>query len=251
MKKFVEDKEAEIGDCEPMDMLMQTLVKTRYPGIPPAVAACIVKPEEEPEEGAVELPVYHMEESTCNKALVTAIFPSSDPAFLKYNLKGTAAECTDDDYESVGDPDDEEELDFTQIAQIWHDMAKLKQDEAKLYDKLAAVALTMTQGDLLYSVEKTPRLTSQLPESVEEIYTCIGDPQKFRVALAAGECLINIYKYNRENIKGEFLEATAHHFEVQKKDVYELLHGDKYVKPAKKRETESSTEVPPAKQVKT
>ena len=95
-------------------------------------------------------------------------------------------------------------------------MAKLKCDEANLYDKLAATAPTMTQGDLLYSVEKTPRPTSQLPECVEEMYTHIGDPQKFRVALAAGQCLVNIYKHNRE-------------------DVYELLQGDKYMKPPKKR----------------
>ena len=98
---------------------MQTLVKTRYPGIPPAVAAHIVKLEEEPEEGAEALPVFHTEEGTSDKALVTAIFPSTDPAVLSYNLKGKAAECTDDDYKSVGDPDDEEELDLTQIAQIW------------------------------------------------------------------------------------------------------------------------------------
>ena len=92
----------------------------------------------------------------------------------------------------------------------------------------------MTQGDLLYYVEKTSKPTSQLPECVDEMYNQIRDPQKFRVALAAGECLINIYKHNREDIRVELLEATAHHFEVQKKDVYELLRGDKYEKPPKK-----------------
>ena len=116
---FAKDREANTGDCEPVDILMQTLVKTRYPGIPSAVTATIVKPEEEPEEGAEDLPVYHTEEGTSDKALVTAIFLSTDPAVLSYNLKGTAAECTDDDYEGVGDPDAEEKLDSTQIAQIW------------------------------------------------------------------------------------------------------------------------------------
>ena len=130
-------------------------------------------------------------------------------------------------------------------------MAKLKCDEAAMYDKLAAAAPTMIQGDLLYSVEKTPRPTSQLPECVEEMYTHIGDPQKFRVALAAGEHLVNIYKHNREKLKTESLEATAHHFEVQNKDVYELLQGDKYMKPPKKREPKPFTEAPPTKQAKT
>ena len=61
--------------------------------------------------------MFHTEEGTSEKALVTAIFPRTDPAVLNYNLKLAAAERRDDDYKSVGDT---EELDSTQIAQIWH-----------------------------------------------------------------------------------------------------------------------------------
>ena len=82
---------------------------------------------------------------------------------LSYNLKGKAAERKDEEYELVGSESDDEDLDSTQVAQIWHDMAKLKREEAALYDKLAKAAPMMTQGDLLYSVEKTPDPTSQLP----------------------------------------------------------------------------------------
>ena len=110
----------------------------------------------------------------------------------------------DDDYESI-EGSDTEELDSTEIAQIWCDMAKLKQDQATLYDKLAAAAPHMTQSDLLFSVKKTPKPSSQLPVCVEEMYTYIIDPQKFRVALAAGKRLINIYKHNREDVKVSIL----------------------------------------------
>ena len=85
-------------------------------------------------------------------------------------MKGKSAERTDEDYISISDESDVEELDSIEIAQIWKDMAKLKRKEAELYDKLVAAAPTMTQSDLLYSVEKTPRPTSQLPECVEEMY---------------------------------------------------------------------------------
>ena len=90
-------------------------------------------------------------------------------------------------YESIGEGSDTEELDSTEIAQIWQDMAKLKRDEAALYDKLAAAAPHMMQSDLLFSVEKTPKPSSHLPDCVEDMYAHIADPQKFRVALAAGE----------------------------------------------------------------
>ena len=51
-------------------------------------------------------------------------------------------------------------------------------------------------------------------------------------------------------MKIESLETTAHHFEVRKKDVYELLRGEKYLKPSKKCEHTPSTEPPPSKQTK-
>ena len=42
------------------------------------------------------------------------------------------------------------------------------------------------QSNLLFSVEKTPKPSSHLPDCVEEMYSRIADAQKFRVALAAG-----------------------------------------------------------------
>ena len=159
---FAEDWHGETSKYEPMDQVMKHLVKVRYLGIPTAVVSQLIQPENQPEEEAVEVPP--ISEPSSDKALITAIFPSTDPAVLSYNLKGKAAQRKDDDYESVGSQSDEEELDSTQIAQIWCNMAKLIREEAALYDKLAKAAPTMTQSDLLYSVEKTPHLASQLPQ---------------------------------------------------------------------------------------
>ena len=72
-KKFAEDIKDDTGENQPFDHVMKHLVKVRYPGIPPAVAAQIVQPEEETEEGAVDRPPF--QESSSDKALVTAIFP--------------------------------------------------------------------------------------------------------------------------------------------------------------------------------
>ena len=81
VKKFAEDQEAEEDICEPVDTLMQSLIKTHYPPIPTEVVKAIVKPEvKEQQESS---PTF-----TSEKALVTAIFPSMDPVVLNYNLKG-------------------------------------------------------------------------------------------------------------------------------------------------------------------
>ena len=246
---FAEDWHGETGKYEPMDHVMKHLVKVRYLGIPPDVVSHLVQPEDQPEEGAIDMPPFT--ESSSDKALVTTIFPSTDPAVLSYNLKGKAAERKDEEYESVGSESNEEELDSTEIAKIWHDMAKLKREEAALYDKLAKAAPTMTQGDLMYSVEKIPHPTSQLPQCTEDMYTRMAIPHRFRVALAAAERLVNLYRQNREDIKPEPLQDTAHHFEVTKKDVYKLLWGEKYTKVKTEVKSEEPIGSPKAKKAKT
>ena len=77
------------------------------------MASQLIQPEDQPEEGSVDVPVFTGGSS--DNALLTAIFPSSNLAVLSYNLKGKAAEREDDDYESIGSESDEGEIDSTQI----------------------------------------------------------------------------------------------------------------------------------------
>ena len=79
----------------------------------------------------------------------------------------------------------------------------------------------------------------------------MANPHRFRVALAAAERLVNLYRQNREDIKPESLQDTAHHFEVTKKDVYELLQGEKYTKVKTEVKSEEPTGSPKAKKAKT
>ena len=51
-------------------------------------------------------------------------------------------------------------------------------------------------------------------------------------------------------MKIEPIETTAHHFEVCKKDIYELLRGNKYLKPSKKREPSVNDDEPIKKKQK-
>ena len=106
---FAEDWHGETGKYEPMDHVMKQLMKMF---IYANVASHIIQPEDQPEQGAIEVPPFT--DSSSDKALVTAIFPSTDPAVLSYNLKGKVAERKDEEYESIGSESNEEELDPTQ-----------------------------------------------------------------------------------------------------------------------------------------
>ena len=73
-------KEKETGICEPLDTLISSKVQMGYPGIPPAVATAIIKPEKEPEEGTKDLPIYHTEEGTSEKRTCDSNFPKHRPS---------------------------------------------------------------------------------------------------------------------------------------------------------------------------
>ena len=87
---FAEDWHSETGKYKPIYQVMKQLIKKHYPGISSDMVSHVVQPEEQSEEGVVEVPP--VSEPSSDKALVTAIFPSTDPAVLSYNLKGKAAE---------------------------------------------------------------------------------------------------------------------------------------------------------------
>ena len=83
------------------------------------------------------------------------------------------------------------------------------------------------------------------------MYSRVDNPHHFGVALTAAERLVNLYKQNREDIKPEPLQDTAHHFEVTKNDIHELLLGEKYMKVKAEVKSEESAGPPKAKKAKT
>ena len=82
------------------------------------MAATIIKPEKEQRRVLKTYQHFKLKKVPATKALITAIFPSTDLAVISYNLKGPSTEHTDDDYESIGEGSDAEELDSIEIAQI-------------------------------------------------------------------------------------------------------------------------------------
>ena len=83
------------------------------------MATSIVKPEGELEKAVESMPTFQAEKGTSDKALITVVFPSTDPAVINYNLKKPSVESTDGDYESIGEGSNTKEIDSIEVAQIW------------------------------------------------------------------------------------------------------------------------------------
>ena len=87
-------------------------------------------------------------------------------------------------------------------------MAQLKQNEADLYTRLVRAAPDMSDNDMIVSVEHTPKPTSSLTDCVYEMYNRIDDPHSFRLALAAGEQMLNILQAKLEDKKVDSMEKN-------------------------------------------
>ena len=98
-----------------------------------------------------------------------------------------------------------------------------------------------------------------LPKCVYEMYERIHSPRSFRVALAAGEQLLSLYKHNRAGTDVVTVPDLCTFFDVRKTKMCEILRGGKYGKEeeAEKKplkciklepvRTEKFQEEPPAK----
>ena len=114
-------------------------------------------------------------------------------------------------------------------------MAKLKRDKATLYDKLAAAAPHMMQSDLLLLCRENNKTLLLIYQTVlmKCMHVLLTHRSLEYLWLQENDSLtfINIM---REDVKIKPIETTVHHFEVRKKDIYEVLRGDKYLKPSRK-----------------
>ena len=61
-----------------------------------------------------------------------------------------------------------------------------------------------------------------------EMYERIHSPHNFRVALAAGEQLLSLYKHNQDRTNVVTVPDLCTFFNVRKTKLYEIPQGEKY-----------------------
>ena len=83
---------------------------------------------------------------------------------------------------------------------------------------------------------------SELPQCVYEMNQCIANPRDFHAALAVGERLYSLYKFNQAGTTPTSIQDLCTYFDVGKTKLYKLLLGGKYKYPMKEEgETEKKT----------
>ena len=175
------------------------------------------------------------------KYFLSAIVLSEEPALLPYCVKESEEQS---DCETIGSESDVEEINKTEVRDILKELAELRRKEAECFDKLAQAVLDMQDNEVVILAEKVKG--SELPQCVHQMRQRIDNPRDFRAALAVGERLYSLYKYNQAGMPPTSIPDLCTYFDVGKTKMYELLRGGKYKYTTKEEEVEKK----PLKRIK-
>ena len=103
----------------------------------------------------------------------------------------------------------------------------------------------MQDNEVIILAEKAKGF--ELPQSVHQMSQRIDNPRDFCAALAVGERLYSLYKYNQARTSPTSIPDLCTYFNIGKTKMYELLRGGKYKYTAKE---EKEVEKKPLKRIK-
>ena len=166
------------------------------------------------------------------KVVILAIVPLEELTLLPYCIKESEEQS---DCETIGSDSDIKEINKTEVRNILKELAGLKRKEAECFDRLAQAVPDMQDNEVIVVAEKVRE--SELPQCVYQMNQRIANLRDFCAALAAGERLYSLYKFNQTGTPPISVPELCSYYNVGKMKIYELLRGEKYKYPTKE-ETE-------------
>ena len=235
MKELAESIKQETGDYSLIEDLMARVVGERFGSMSKEdVSAVLGRPGEGSEGGKClkqeggRLTIKSEPRAEPEKVVISAIVPSEESTIIPYCVKESEEQS---DCETIGSESDIEEIDKTVVCNILKELARLKRKEAECFDKLAKAVPDMQDNEVVVVTKKVRG--SELLQCVYQMNQQIANPKDFRAALAAGERLYSLYKFNQTGTTPISVPELCNYYDVGKTKIYELLRGEKYKYPAK------------------
>ena len=244
MKELAESIKQETEDYSLIEDLMARVVGDRFGLMSKEdVSAVLGRPGEGSEGGkhlkqeAGHLTIKSKPGAEPKKVVISAIVPSEELTIIPYCVKESEEQS---DCETIGSDSDIEEINKTEVRNILKELAELKRKEAECFDRLSQAVPDMQDNEVVVVTEKVRG--SKLPQCIYQMNQCIANLRDFCAALAVGERLYSLYKYNQVSTPPTSIPDLCTHFDVGKTKLYELLRGGKYKYPMKEEgETEKKT----------
>ena len=263
MKELAEAIKKETGDYSLIEDMMARVVGERFGGMSKEDVKAVMGKEGEGADGGKHLKqegsrlvIKSKPGVETEKVVLSAIVPSEEPALLPYCVKENEEQS---DCETIGSDSDIEEINKTEVRDILKELAELRGKEAECFDKLAQAVPDMQDNEVVILAEKVKG--SELPQCVLQMSQHIDNPRDFHSALAVGERLYSLYKYNQAGMPPTSIPDLCTYFDVGKTKMYEMLRGGKYKyttkeegevekKPLKRIKPERIEEAPQEKKIK-
>ena len=225
MKELAEAIKKETRDYSLIEDLMARVVGERFGGMSREDVKAVMGKEGEGAEGGKHLKqegsrlvIKSEPEVESEKVVISVIVPSEEPALLPYSIKESEEQS---DCETIGFDSDIEEINKTEVRNILKELAGLRRKEAECFDRLAQVVPDMQDNKVVILAKKVRG--SELPQCVYQMNECIDNPRDFHAALAVGEWLYSLYKYNQTGTPPTLIPDLCTYFAVGKTKLYELL----------------------------
>ena len=235
MKEMAESVKQETGDYSLIEDLMARVIGERFGSMNKEDASAVLgKPGEGSEGGqhlkqeGGRLTIKSEPGVEPEKAVISAIVPSEESTIILYCIKESEEQS---DCEDIGSESDIEEIDKTKVRNILKGLAELKRKEAECFDKLAKAVPDMQDNEVVVVAEKVRG--SELPQCIYQMNQRIANPKDFHAALAAGERLYSLYKFNQTGSTPISIPELCNYYDIGKMKIYELLRGEKYRYPVK------------------
>ena len=230
MKELAESVKQETGDYSLIEDLMARVVSERFGSMREEDVRAVLGKAGEGTEGGKHLrqegghlTIKSEPGAKPEKVVISAIVPSEESTIILYCVNENKEQS---DCETIGTKSDIEEINKTEVRDILKELAGLKRKEAECFDKLAKAVPDMQDNEVVIVAEKVRG--SELPQCVYQMNQRIANPRDFCAALAAGERLYSMYKFNQTGSTPISVPELCNHFDVGKKKIYELLRGEKY-----------------------
>ena len=244
MKELAESIKQETRDYSLIEDLMARVVGERFGSMSKEdVSAVLGRPGEGSEGGkhlkqeGGHVTIKSKPGAEPEKFVISAIVPSEESTIIPYCVKESEEQS---DCETIGSDSDIEEINKTEACNILKELAELKRKEAECFDRLSQAVPDMQDNEVVVVTKKVRE--SELPQCIYQMNQHIANLRDFHAALAAGERLYSLYKYNQVGTPPTSIPDLCTHFDVGKTKLYELLRGGKYKYPMKEEgETEKKT----------
>ena len=235
MKELAESVKQETRDYSLIEDLMARVIGERSGAMKKEdVGAVMGRPGEGAEGGkhlkqeSGRLKVKSEPGAEPERVVISAIVPAEERTLIPYCVKGDEEE----DCETIGTDSDVEEINKEEVRNI---LRELKRKEADCIDKLVTAIPEMRDSEVVVMAEKVRG--PELPQCIYGMSERINHPRDFCAALAAGERLYSLYKFNQAGTPPISIPELCNYYDVGKTKIYELLHGGKYKYSNKEEET--------------